>query len=519
MNNEEIAKKLEIAYNLFRNEGASLNYKNINNELLDLNKNNIQITLNLAIHYLYIDDLFFFERAYSNLNDESKLCIFNQLFHAGELTEKSNICKIIMKGLYNKDYIAALIRLASHGDHELTIKCLKEDSHTQNQIKNNIDVLEVVANSYLKLDRQNEAMHYLKMVLSLDPKHYVSRYNLALTYENIGEFEQAKLLFKTNFKHHNHTQSLTRLLSIECKEKLPQLLRTCENIIKKSELSKGELTDLYFSMGTAFDKLAEFGRAFEYFKLANNLVPVSETANDPIYLMEEQHKISYQLQRDESPVFICGMFRSGSTLIEQIVSAHSQFDSGGEIEFFTAETLNSCIKSNNYANELANAYEKKMSLYGGGINRVINKLPDNVLYIGLIKALFPNAKFIITQRSIEDTCLSIYFQNIANNYPYASNLELTKAYYLKQQTVVKHWQSKFNDDILTFKYEDLISYTEQSLKTLCQFLEIEFEKDMLNFYKNTNSIRTASYHQVRSKLHSGSVGRFKNYKHFLSDIF
>ena len=519
MNDKEIAEKLELAYSIFKREGASSHYVNINNHLIESEKQSVQTTLNLAIHYLYINDMYFFEKAYHYLSHDYKFKLFNELHTKGELNKIGSAFNVIIEGLCSKDYITALIQLASHGNYELTVKCIKKDKATQFQLQNNAEALQAIANSYLNLERDEDAVAYLKILLTLNPQDLISRYNLAITYENIGEFEEAKSLFYLNIKDYNHIPSLARLLSIENEDNLHQLLGTCEKIINTEEQTKDNLTDLYFSMGTAFDKLANYAHAFKYFKLANDSISIDTVTDDPIYLMKEQNRIEYQLNNDSSPIFICGMFRSGSTLLEQIISTNSKFNSGGEIEFFTSETLTSCIQNVDYANELANAYENKMSQFKGGINRVINKLPDNVLYIGLIKSLFPNAKFIITQRSIEDTCLSIYFQNIAKSYAYASNLELTKAYYLQQQEVIKQWQSKFNDDVMVFNYEDLIADTEPSLEKLCHFLGVKFEKDMLNFYKNSNSVRTASYHQVRSKLHAGSVGRFKNYQHYLNPIF
>lgn len=519
MNDKEIAEKLELAYGVFIREGASSRYMNINNHLIESEKQSVQTTLNLALHYLYIDDMYFFKKAYHYLSNDFKFKLFNDLNTNGELNKIGCASQVIIEGLCIKDYITALIQLTSHGNYELTVKCIKKDNVTQFQLQNNAEALQAIANSYLNLERDEDAVIYLKTLLTLDPQDLISRYNLAITYENIGEFEEAKSLFYLNIKDYNHIPSLARLLSIENKNNLHMLLETCEKIINTEEQTKDNLTDLYFSMGTAFDKLANYAHAYKYFKLANDSISINSVTDDPIYLMNEQNKIEYQLNNDFSPIFICGMFRSGSTLLEQVISMHSQFESGGEIEFFTAETLASCIENIDYASELARAYEKKMSLFKGGINRVINKLPDNVLYIGLIKSLFPNAKFIITSRNIKDTCLSIYFQNIADSYAYASDLELTKAYYIKQKAVAKRWLSKFNDNVIIFNYEDLIADTEPSLKKLCHFLGVEFEKEMLNFYKNSNSVRTASYHQVRSKLHAGSVGRFKNYQHYLKGIF
>lgn len=521
METKTITTQLKVAYKIFKIQGYSLDYKDINYRILNTYSNNERITFDLALHYFHITDIYFFQKAYSHLNEESKLTLFKILNDSNSFRKNKDFCKIVMSGFSDESYIQALEKLATHKNHSLTELFIKEDSNFQQKLLQNIVLLEAVADTYLNLEQQEKSAYYLKKIIELDKGNYVARYNLAIVYENTGEFSNAKKLFNENIIQFNHVASLARLLTIASEKEIPTLISKNQGLIKKSDETGEDYIDLYFSLGTAYDKLKNYALAFKFFKQANELASASydNIAVDPIDIINKQEKIDFVLSHSIKPIFICGMFRSGSTLLEQILSSHTQYSSGGEVNFFTPKSLAACINNKNYAEELAKAYIEKMEKFDGGINKVINKLPDNYMYVSLIKSLFPDAKIIITEREIKDNCLSIYFQNLSSKFAYSTNLESIKEHYLMQKSVVKNWKHLYKDDIYIFNYENLIHNPKESIVDLCVFLDIHYEDAMLSFYERNNSVRTASYHQVREKLHSRSINRFVNYEEYIKDIF
>ncbi len=519
MENKKITTLLKAAYKIFKNQGSTLDYKDINYKILNTYSDNERVTFDLALHYFYIEDIYFFQKAYNSLNEKSKLTIFKILNDSNSFTKNKDFCKIVMDSFSEESYIQALEKLATHKNHSLTELFIKKDSNFQQKLLQNIGLLEAVANTYLNLEQQEKSAYYLKKIIELDKGNYVARYNLAIVYENTGEFNNAKKLFNENIIQFNHVASLARLLTIANEKEIPILISENNGLIQNNDETGEDYIDLYFSLGTAYDKLKNYALAFKYFKQANELASYDNKTVNPIDIANKQEKIDFVLDHSIKPIFICGMFRSGSTLLEQILSSHTMYASGGEVDFFTPKSLAACINDKNYAEELAKAYIEKMEQVDGGVNKVINKLPDNYMYVSLIKSLFPDAKIIITEREIKDNCLSIYFQNLSNKFAYSTSLESIKEHYLMQESTVQIWKQKYKDDIYIFNYENLIHNPKESIIKLCLFLDVHYEDTMLSFYKRNNSVRTASYHQVRDKLHSRSINRFSNYEEYIKDIF
>jgi len=214
-------------------------------------------------------------------------------------------------------------------------------------------------------------------------------------------------------------------------------------------------------------------------------------------------------------VFVCGMFRSGSTLLEQILAAHPALASGGEFDFFQRRlsaypdamlSLDAAA-----AAQLGADYRAELAAsFGAGV-RVIDKRPDNILYLGLIKALFPNARILVTQRQPLDVSLSVFFQSLDASQPYANDLFDIAHYYSQQQRLLQHWQQLLGENILTVNYESLVNTPREEIGRALAFLGLDWEENCLSFHETTERVRTASLHQVRRPLYQASAGRWSNY--------
>ena len=287
--------------------------------------------------------------------------------------------------------------------------------------------------------------------------------------------------------------------------------------------------NLNYALGKAFNQFDAFEEAFIYFDDANKLEVASgirydkknheNEINNLISFFNKNWFDNFDKVSDESPIFICGMFRSGSTLIEQILASHPDICAGGELDYFP-----SLIRKNisPFPNQLLNISEDTFKKIANNYildlrdkfpdsAYVTDKRPDNFLYIGLIKSLFPKAKIIFTKRHPIDNCLSLYFCRLDKSQSYAVNLSDSAHYYQEHEKLVNHWRSIFPDDIFTIDYDVLIDDFNVEVRSLLKSLELDWNDNCLNFYNVKNKVKTASIWQVREPLYRSSSGKRNNY--------
>jgi hypothetical protein len=156
---------------------------------------------------------------------------------------------------------------------------------------------------------------------------------------------------------------------------------------------------------------------------------------------------------------------------------------------------------------------------GAADSRLIDKRPDNFLYIGLIKAVLPSAKFIVTERDWRDVAASIFGTRLGSRQNYATRLDDIAHYIGLQKALVDHWESLLGDDLLRLQYEDLVSQPQDIIASLLQNLGEEWDEQCLAFESRGGAVRTASAWQVREPLHARSIGRWQNYGQRFEDLF
>ena len=217
-----------------------------------------------------------------------------------------------------------------------------------------------------------------------------------------------------------------------------------------------------------------------------------------------------------APVFICGMYRSGSTLVEQILAGHSRVSASGELDLIPA--MAAAIP--NYPEGAAESDLAKMrDAYLGQLGSrpaddraLTDKRPDNFLHIGLIKTIFPDAKIIHTVREPADNLLSLYFLHLDPRMAYALDLDDAAHWYRQYRRLMAHWHALYGDDILTVDYDRLVRSPEAVVGELLEFLGLEWEDSCLDFNRPGEMVRTASVWQVREPLYTRSSGRWRNYE-------
>jgi len=299
-------------------------------------------------------------------------------------------------------------------------------------------------------------------------------------------------------------------------------------------LPLGHQVSLRYSLGKYFDDTAQYDAAFDNYRQANELSKRFGTSYDRSKLSQRIDAIiatfdaPYLAQshagasESELPVFIVGMPRSGTSLTEQILASHPSVFGAGELRFwddaYTAITreVGGVVAR---LPGLARDYLARVRAVAGGRARVIDKMPANFLYLGLIHAAFPRARILHMQRHPLDTCVSIYFQNFFNMGPYANDFGNLAHYYEQYLRVMAHWRAVLPAGaLLEVPYEELLKDQEGWTRRMLDFLGVPWDAKCLDFHETERVVITASRWQVRQRLNSSSAGRWRNYARHLEPL-
>ena len=291
----------------------------------------------------------------------------------------------------------------------------------------------------------------------------------------------------------------------------------------------------YYALGKSYDKLGDTDQAFNYFELANTLQyklsPFKTKELDPFYdqiIKYNTQDILASPEKDFSgtitPVFIIGMPRSGSTLLEQMLSNHSQCSSLGEnasisnsvVAFLEQQTKTpypQCLTNltPSLINQARNIYIDTLKAAKPLRPIIINKLPSNYQSLGLIYMLFPNAKFINLTRNINATAFSVFSNYFSENEPYFCSLTEFKHYHGLYEKLMTHWNT-LKLPVFNLAYEDLVNNPEDQLSALFDFLGCKYEQNCLTFYKQKRAVTTLSKQAVRQPVNTNAVNKWERYQ-------
>ncbi|HEU4517196.1 MAG TPA: sulfotransferase, partial [Steroidobacteraceae bacterium] len=218
----------------------------------------------------------------------------------------------------------------------------------------------------------------------------------------------------------------------------------------------------------------------------------------------------------EAPlVFVTGMFRSGSTLFEQVLAAHPRVTAGGEIEYFMRVPIS--LDPADWQG-LGKGYVDYLKRSFPGADIVTNKRPDAFGLLGMLKAVFPNARFVNTVRDPRDTALSIWFQQFDDRLGYAADLADIAHHYRQYRRLMSHWKGLFGECIFDADYDAYVQDPRGVTEKLLAFAGLDWHEGCLDFHRNANRVRTASVTQVREPLYQRSSGRWRNYERQLEPL-
>lgn len=299
---------------------------------------------------------------------------------------------------------------------------------------------------------------------------------------------------------------------------------------------------LHFTAANLLDSLGRYDEAFEHARQANELTRVpydpgghEATINAFIAYFTRQRLRSLPRPRDRSNkhVFIVGMPRSGTSLVEQILASHPAVHGAGESEMMNhvwkaaldmlsarPSEYPACLDrlTTEQADALGQLYSKSLIAPNPGASWITDKLPLNFLHVGLIAVLLPGARIIDCQRDPRDTCLSCFMTMFRAGHDFKFRLGHTAHFWRLYRRLMRHWNSTVDLPILEVSYESLIADPEDQTRRMLDFLGLPWDERCLRFYENKRAVKTASLQQVRRPLYQSSVGRWRHYARHLREL-
>ncbi|MFT7009359.1 MAG: tetratricopeptide (TPR) repeat protein [Colwellia sp.] len=406
-----------------------------------------------------------------------------------------------------------------------------------------------LGNVYSSANNTTQAeLMYVKSVESAPNIHHF-QFNLATALRANGKLEQAEQCYdkivalKPNDYEALYNRSQLRKQTIQ---------KNHINVLDKalqSKMSKWrDEVHICFALAKEQEDVADYANSFSHLKRGCDLRRKNSNYNVEGDLQAIKQIINtfnsqsfnqkYGGFQSKEPIFVLGLPRTGTTLVERILSSHSDIESAGELQNFATKmvslisvhwskqkTANSFQKSNMISTSfdidhaaLGEAYIDSTRPLTGGSKHFIDKMPLNYLYIGLIAKALPNAKIIHLTRHPLDTCYAIYKTLFKDAYPFSYSLEDLGRYYLEYQKLMQHWHQVLPGKILNVSYEKLVSNQEYESRRLIEFCDLEWQSQCLSFYNNPQPSTTASSVQVRQPIYKSSIEKWKHYEQSLQPL-
>jgi len=436
---------------------------------------------------------------------------------------------------------ALLNRIASQDDFTEAEKCYRQ------ALRQRADLPVILMNlSVLLRDtgRHDEAMDCLRRALALKPGDADVLAGMAHIHEYKGEFEAGYALLKPLLERGTDNSSVALAYAalarhIDQRDGAAALL---ERVLLLEQQPAHERQGMHFRLGKLYDEMKEYDKAFAHYQKAHSLEEVArfdvkqnERTFDTLIDVFSAANIARRPRVSNPsrlPVFIVGMPRSGTSLVEQILASHPEVHGAGELGdihhmTFTLPAIAGsgipypqCVDAlqQEQLDDIAARHLARLKALSGTAARITDKMPHNFLALGLIDMLFPGARIIHCVRDPIDTCLSIYFLKFNAAHPYTDDMTHLGVYYRQYQRLMAHWKNVLRIPILDVQYEELVANQEKVSRKMVEFCGLEWDERCLRFHESGRVVSTHSYDQVRRPLYKKSVARWKNYERHLGPL-
>ena len=386
-----------------------------------------------------------------------------------------------------------------------------------------------------KIGNYENALENYKKAISLNTKLSETYNNIGLIYKHLGDIELAKSFFEkaigidSGFLEAYY--NLAMIIKHNGEEKhIPPLL----SFTKKNDLDYTQKISLNFALGKIYEDLENFDLSFHYYKQGNDIKkkfsPNASIEPKNFFLFTKKQFLKYNAIKNiqtnnikgakDKPIFIVGMPRSGTTLVEQILSSHKKIFGCGELYHIQKGVLNTKLHNSevnyNKLNALRNYYLQNIESMNFSESYFTDKMPLNFRFLGHIINSFPESIIIHLRRDPIATCWSNFKTNFDDvQLGYSNDLSELAEYFKIYENYMDFWNEKFSDKIYELKYEDLVENQERETKQLIEHIGLEWDESCINFHLNNRFVRTASTTQVREKIFKNSSLKWKKYEKHL----
>ena len=379
----------------------------------------------------------------------------------------------------------------------------------------------------------------IQRAIELNPSMAAYHHNIAGLYRRVGQFDAAIGHFESAIAlkptYGEAYQGLAEMKRFEEDDPLGEQLTRA---LARTDLADRERSYVHFAAGKYYDDIGRSATAFGHFVKGNQLADRRFSIKDQRTYFKEIIYHLRDLPFDEemtqethpvSPIFVVGMPRSGTTLVEQILASHSLVEGAGELNDVAQLVrpiimglAQSDLSQDRLRSMRIQARRRYLDIISGfaesGTRFVVDKHPLNFQYLGYIRWLWPEARIIHVVRDPLDTCVSCFFQNFTHGQNYSFDLTQLGLFYREYQRLMRHWNSELGRTMVEVQYEALVENPEAAIRQLLQDCGLSFEASCLSFYATHRVVETASFRQVRQPMYSRSVGRFKAYAPHLSTL-
>ncbi len=412
-------------------------------------------------------------------------------------------------------------------------EAIKNYEKAINVKEDNIEALINLSIIFKENKNFKELIKIYERILALDENNIKTLYNLGSAYLFLGDFNKGRYYFERVInKDENHISSFRNYVSITNINKNNQIFKKLENIdlallnyedkiLLLSALSKGNFDmkniDLGFEYLNKSNLLKKEKSKFSIIEQETEFNNIKQSFGEM-----ENLNIKFQDNFKSKPIFIVGMPRSGTSLIEQILSSHSDIHGAGELNFLQKSIKRLGPESpkdyKDFLTKIRRYYFENLSKLSES-KMIIDKLPINFKWIGFVIKAFPEAKIIHTERNPMAVCWSNYKTNFVDSgMDFNLTQEDVAKYYKLYSDLMLFWKSKFGKSIFNVKYESFVEDFEKNTKKILEYLGLKWEKQMKNYQKNTRVVTTASYQQVREKIKKNTSQEWKKYGDYLGKM-
>jgi len=392
--------------------------------------------------------------------------------------------------------------------------------------------------------RHEDAVRFYDDALRIAPNHVGAMCGKGNACRTIGDQDAAIAAYRNSIKVNSlHAEAYWSLANLKTFEFDDHELDAMLALVGDDRVTPEGQVQLNNALGLAFESRSDYDRAFEYIDRGSILrrdqefydrVENEERTDLAIEAFTpgffEQHRATGC--PDSAPIFIVGLPRSGSTLLEQILASHSKVDGTHELaDLGRIVRFNPDLASppNRYPTSIANIdadgftqmgveYIERTRRHRGDSPFFTDKNPNNFVHVGLIQLILPNAKIINARRHPLDSCFGSYKQLFASGQPFTYDLIELGEYYLQYQRLLDHWQKVLPGKVLDVRYEDVVGDLEVQVRRILDYCGLEWEESCINFYENPRSVKSASSEQVRRPIYNSSVNTWRHYESHLGGL-